>query len=362
MKRIILILLTLALVIIPVRASSDSPTSVQSVKTISSKDSTWVLSEADENPAAQNPVTKKNKKKMLRLGLYAGSLYDNNVYRYGQEFINTFALGQRPYRYPGVKSIADVVFPIGCRTTMDLGKVTVRANVSGEIYRLNSQMNNLEWIFSLGWNGPVSVAAQYQLLPYHPIRPHSYLPYIYELMSYRKNKGTLSAQLNLWKIKPSVEGALGFYDYNHEFDNYDAPFYEGGLGVAIAKPVSVKIRCVAGAVLGKPHTNQDWSKIFGFTDADIHCPYGAWVLGIKGFVEDAGYTTRDSLDPHKGRNDFLGNGNLYVKYRWRSLGVTATTGYYWRETTSPIPRVDTRKDYGAFNVGIECSWEFKKKF
>ena len=62
MKRIILILLTLALVIIPVRASSDSPTSVQSVKTISSKDSTWVLSEADENPAAQNPVTKKKKK------------------------------------------------------------------------------------------------------------------------------------------------------------------------------------------------------------------------------------------------------------------------------------------------------------
>jgi hypothetical protein len=172
----------------------------------------------------------------------------------------------------------------------------------------------------------------------------------------------LSAQLNLWKIKPSVEAAFGYYDYTHVFDNYDAPFYEGGVGAAIAKPVSIKIRCVAGAVVGKPHTNQDWSKTFGFADADIHYPYGVWALGIKGLLEDAVYTTRDSLDPHKGRNDFSGNGNLYAKYRWRSFGVTATAGYYWRATTSPIPRVDTRKDYGAYNVGIECSWEFKKKF
>jgi hypothetical protein len=182
-------------------------------------------------------------------------------------------------------------------------------------------------------------------------------------MWYREDKGTLTAQLNLWKIKPSVEFAMGYKNYNPSFDFWDAPFYEGGLGVAFEKPVSAQIYCFAGAAPAKPHTFHDPSNNYGGADADISLPFGSWVPGIKVWVKDLVYTTRDSLpEKHTDRKDFQGDANLYVKHKWGTLGVTAMTGFSWRNTTSPIAKVDTRKDFGALRGGIEFSWEFKKKF
>jgi hypothetical protein len=304
--------------------------------------------ESGVNPEMENRFTKKNS---LRLTLHTGIQFDNNVYRYGQEYIETFGQGTKIYRYPSVKSIADALFPMGVRMTANLGQLSTQAGISGELYKLNKQLNNLDWFLSLEWNRPISIRAQFQQMPSHPIRPHSYLPYQYELMSYLKNKVTLSVQLNQLNAKPSIDIALGNYDFNHNFDVYDASFYEGGLGITFGKPIRTQLGCNIGTVLAKPDTTRDWSNIYGSTDADIRYYFGPWVLGIDALIKDA----------HKGRNDFIGNGSLYVKYRWHGIGITATTGYAWRQTTSPISKVDTRKDYGAFAGGMELSWDLKKK-
>jgi hypothetical protein len=367
MKKIFLVLLTLTLSTNPVLASSDSATIDLPAKMISSDDSTRTISESDENPIAQDKVTKKKKKNVLRLVLRTGALYDNNIYTYSRGYIDTFglnplALGAHPWRFPGVKSTADAVFPMGARLTLSMGHFSVRAGISGELYRLNSQMNNGGGALQLGWNGPVSVSVEYQLKPYCPIRPSSLIPYQYELMRYREDKGILAAQLNIWKIKPFADIALGYENYNTTFDVYDASFYEGGLGVAMTKPLNIRVRCEAGVLSAKPHTNQDMSRTFGGADFDIHYPLRAWILGTKGSVLDKIYTTRDSLDKHTDRKDFEGNACLYVKHTWRSLGAAATTGYSWRNTTSPITKVAMRKTYGEFRAGIDFSWDFRKKF
>jgi hypothetical protein len=154
MKRIILLFLTLALSTAPVVALPDGAIS-QSVKKITSVNNIQETSDADENPAIQN----RKKKKMLRLRLQAGTLYDNNVYRYGQEYIQAFKQDQRLYRYPGVKRIGDEYFPLGARVIADLGHFTARANVSDDIYLLNSRMNEFGWAVELGWKGVVNTRA-----------------------------------------------------------------------------------------------------------------------------------------------------------------------------------------------------------
>ena len=305
---------------------------------------------------------KASKKIVLRLSLDAGALYDNNIYTYCQEYIDAFEQGERVYRYPGVKSIGDAVFPLGTDLSLRVGRLTARASASGKLYASNPQMNRFDWSAELELHGRISVRATYQQTPYLPIRPCSIVPYIYEMMWYRMNKGSLRTQLNLRKISPFVEVAVGNEDYNHTFDYWDALFYEGRLGFVVEKPVSIEMSGRAGVSSAKPHTGHDPTNNYGGAKIEVHRRFGAWTPGISCSVKDEIYTTLDSIDLHKGRNDFRGNGKLYVEYQWHGLGATAFAGYEWRGTTSPISKVDTRKDYGEFSGGVGFSWELKKKF
>lgn len=305
---------------------------------------------------------KKKNKNSLSLNLTAGMLYNSNIYRYGSEYIDAFEQGQRTYRYPSVKSIGDVVFPLGAEVTLNVGRLTSHIVTSGKVYESNSQMNRLNWSAELELHGRVSVHALYQQTPYLPIHPSSIIPYLYEMMWYKMDKGSVTVQLNKWNITPFIEASVGYDDYNHTFDYWDAWFYEGGAGFGFVKPFHVRITGLGGVSRAKPNTGHDPSNGYGGAKAEIHRRFGAWTPGIVFWVKDEVYTTADSLDSHKSRNDFLSNGNLYLLFKWRGLGLTATGGYALRETTSPIPKIDTRKDYIAWYGGIECSWNLKKRF
>ncbi|GEM_PF-6683359 len=313
------------------------------------------LAEAEDSTEATEAMAERDK--TFRFGIRMGAYRDNNVYRYSSGYRDTFDLGLKAYRYPGVKSISDFTFPMETHISADIGDYTAGAGIAYDAYAGNTNLNKLGFHLSLAWSGPLKLKAVYRLTPRDPIRPTFYVTRPYEMMSYSENRGTLSAQWSRWDIKPSLDFSYGYYDYNATFDAYDAPFFEGGIALSRPKRLGFRIDLEAGSIMAKHHTGEDWSNIYGSAGADAHVPWRAWTAGLKGSFTTRSYGSGDTTDTHNRRKDFSGDGSGYIKYRWTGIGISAKTGWLWRTTTSPFRVIDQEKDYLVFVSGLEVSWE-----
>lgn len=298
-------------------------------------------------------------RKLYRLSIRVGAVLDDNVYRYSDGYRDTFDLGLKSYRYPGVKSMSDFILPMETKASATFAGFTASAGLTYNVYGSNTNLNNLGYSLSLTWSGPLKLHVAYRLTPRDPIRPTFFATRSYELMSYSENRGTLSAQWTRWRLKPSVDFSMGYYDYNATFDAYDAPFYEAGFALTKAKPVGFRIDVEAGAVTARHHTGEDWSNTYASLGADLHIPWMSWTAGMKGAVARRVYGSTDTIDNHYHRMDMSGDGFGYVKYQWSDFEISSKAGLVWRSTTSPFPVIGREKDYRSWMGGLEFSWDIR---
>lgn len=321
-------------------------------------------SDLDENLAvtdleANDEFAKVDKEKSHRyhLSMRVGGLFDNNVYRYSPGYLDTFELGLKSYRYPGVKKTSDILIPLETRASANFGKMSASAAISWNTYLSNSELSNLGYNFSLGWTGPIKLRAVYRLSPYDPVRPTYFALKSYKLMTYSENKGSLSAQWNRWDIKPGVDFSFGYFDYNTIFDMYDAPFWESGISITRSKPLGFRIDGQIGSIFAKKNTGQDWSNGYYGLGIEGHFPMQKFLLGAKGTMKFRNYGTTVNFDTHFQRQDLSGENFAYLKYSHAQLGVTTRFGYLWRNTTSPLRVINDEKDYKAMTAAVEFAWD-----
>lgn len=315
------------------------------------------ISEADLIGEEESAKVENRRAMTYRLYASLGAGFDNNVYLYSPGFIDTYNQGLKTYRYQDVSQLGDIVLPLDTKASATVGDYTARIGMSVDAYASNTNLNNIGFMGSLEWAGPIRLITGYSFKPYDPVRPTYISPRTYRFMSYSENKGTLSAQLHRLPLKPVAEFSFGYFNYNRTFNNYDAQFYEGGLAISRQKSLGFRVDTKVGAVYAKKHTAEDWSNQYFGAGLDGHFPIRSIILGARSSIVSRNYATTDSVDTHYNRKDLSGEGYLYLKYDWKSFGVKARTGFLWRATSSPLPAIDEEKDYQGIKGGIELSWE-----
>ncbi len=296
----------------------------------------------------------------------------DNVYHYSQPQIDTFYLGLKPYRYPGVEGIGDGIWRLGVSLTYLYRfkrRVFVGPSLYYSLYRYvqNQQLNRSLYRVSLeGRYYGLRASVSYLNMPFYGVRPtYTGVPRTYELLSFAYTRTGLSVSY-IFKFL-TVRGTYGFgnYDFNPTFDVYDARFQRSGMGLTFRYSVlSVKGDILFGKVEATnlpAGTPKDWSHDYTTFKAGLRLlfPYASPYVSYRHTVRN--YTTTNTADSHYGREDkesdlTLGiSGDLpyvrpFLSYRIRS-----------RSTTAPVPKVDVFKDYreAIFTAGVRVPVKFK---
>ncbi len=302
---------------------------------------------------------KKRKNNKTRIGaaprgfgfhLSVGGFSTSNAYKYSQAYIDTFNLGLKDYRYPGVQSISDVVAFVRARASYRFGPAEPWVGASAYRYRYNSQLNY--YVLKAGGKFRAADARGYLSLAYIPkkgVRPTYTAPLTYELLaySYAKVRGRLSYKLG--PIVPEAFVSFGRYDFVSPFDHYDADFWRAGGGVRVRSlglELAPKLEVGKTIAAPDPNIHKDWShEIFSI---GVEGRLMAWrvVPRLSAKLLKRSYLTSDTLDTHYQRIDaelsvLVG---LEVPLPWR-LKLYTDYRYLSRATSSPLNSVDVLKDY-----------------
>ncbi len=282
-------------------------------------------------------LKKKKRKRAARVNLIFGMHRTTNAYRYSQAAIDTFNLGLKSYRYPGVNSISDNVLTVRISALWSPGRAFLGASASYNKYFQNGQLNR--YSFSLyGGYRPLELRLGY--IPYRPVRPTYVAPQQYELLWFSYAYGKLSYAGRAFESSLTY----GKLDFNTTFDNYDAEMYrlETSLkAIPVFRPVfqAAYIR----AINPDPNLHRDWSNYYlggGFEMRKRG-------IGMGLLVRRRVYTTSDTQDTHYGRVDVEGKFDLSYRLnlnRWLYLKAGYT--YSFRNSTVPQNQlVDVLKDY-----------------
>jgi len=282
-------------------------------------------------------LKKRKKRRAARIDFMFGMYRTTNAYRYSQAAIDTFYLGLKDYRYPGVNSIYDDVISARISALWSPGRVFAGASVSYNKYLRNSQLDRLSFSLYGGYR-PVELRLGY--IPYRPVRPTYVAPLQYELLWFSYAYGRITYSGHAFK----TAFTYGRMDFNSTFDNYDADIYKLDATIKAIPVFQPRFQIAyIDAINPDPNLHRDWSNYYlggGFSVKNRGLDMGI-------LVRRRVYTTSDVQDTHYGRVDVEGKFDLSYRFnlnRWLYLKAGYT--YSFRNSTVPQSQlVDVLKDY-----------------
>lgn len=354
-----------------------------------------------ENVFAQKDTKKKTYHWEVRLSL--GTMYDNNILKYSDKYIERFLNSQDEGRYH-ISSYDDMVFPYSASISYRnnfIGNLTtvLAAGYNSNAYSYNGIKN---WgQFNISWRQLVArystFLISYSYIPKFYIRHFrdddwvenlGYTPETYQ--PYEFSKANYSAWFQQYLFKKKTRLRLYFsymqYFHNEHYTEYDCDNYLYGIRVYQLLTKSIRVdagyKYVTSDAKGidvANDTNEDDIANRGDATYKEHIySLGAAfklpkVFGLKNDINITGqyqerfYETDHflELDPlHAGRYDT--NIRVYSRYNLiihSYLSLTAFFNWIYRdtETMAELNRqyVSNEKDYSQYQIGIKINYRFQ---
>jgi len=350
--------------------------------------------------AGENP---KKKTYNWEVRLSMGTMYDNNILKYSDKYIEKFINSEDEGRFH-ISSYDDMVFPYSVRisyTNKIIGdlKTIFSAGINSNAYSYNGIKNWSQYNFS--WRQYVAKSTSFLL-------SYSYIPEFYirhfrdddwvdrfgytpeTFQPYEFSKDNFSAWFQHYLFGKTTRVRLYFsymrYFHNEHYTEYDSDNYLYGFRVyqLLTKNIRVDagykyVTSDAKGIDVVNDTDEDALATRGDADYDEHIySIGAAfkfpkIFGLKNDISVTGQYQRRfyktdhflELDPiHAGRHDK--NIRIYSKYNldiFSYLSLTAFFNWIYRDTeTSAADNkeyLSDEKDYSQYQIGIKINYKFQ---
>ncbi len=273
--------------------------------------------------------------------------YERNVYHWPDTLLRQYTQTPAHPRFQQVGALGDL--PVTLSATLVTGRRSRYALYVGgytTLYPQNAQLNR--WGVRVGVRGyrPFRYAIDYLDIPHRGIRPTLDSLGTYPLLTFHYRRLTTTVAPRGRRVRPEVTLQVGQYDFLDPFSMYDAWFARVLLG--LRRPGRWGVFFQAGQVNSSPDPalHRDWShRRLGVMLEAIWRPVRRQRLTFRAALDQATYTTRDTLDNHLGRVDR--NVSVTLRYEPGRLGrLRPYMAYtYQRRAVSGTLVTDVFKDY-----------------
>ena len=312
-----------------------------------------VLQQVPKAKKAQKIRRRKRRRRARRPRSFArlewGAIlgYESNVYHWPDTLRSQFAQNPAHPRFQDVGALGDL--PVTLKASLVTGRRSRYALYGGgyaTLYPRNAQLNR--WGVRLGVRGyrPFRYAVEYLEIPHRGIRPTQDSLGTYSLLTFHYRRVTATLSPRRRRTRPEMTLQVGQYDFLDPFSMYDAWF--GRILLGLRRPGRWGVFFLAGQVNSSPDPalHRDWShRRLGVVLEASWRPVRRQRLTFRAALDQATYTTRDTLDNHYGRVDR--NVSVTLRYEPGRLGrLRPFLAYtYQRRAVSGAPVADVFKDY-----------------